>query len=198
MKRRDFLIASSVITCASVTKGNASTLPWSKKFKHAAVVQINLDGILPGQQIFLRTTDGPIVVRYRTAEEIISSRETTISELPDKYARNANLPRNALATDENRTIDKDGKWLVYQPVCTHLGAVTLDSTKPITDDVPHWISCPTHGGRYDSAGRVRAGPPPKNLPIPPASFISQNILEVSSRANRNLEKIIREAHPSTW
>ena len=198
MKRRNFLIASSAATFSGFTKSSANTLPWSEQYQHGEVVQINIDGMLPGQQILLKIGNGPIAVRYRTEEEITRARETDVWELRDINARNANLQENALATDDNRTIDKDGKWLVYRPVCTHLGAITLDSSKPFSDSDPYWINCPSHGGRYDSAGRVRAGPPRENLPIPLAKFIQQNILEIHSYRSRGLEKLIREAHPSTW
>ena len=59
------------------------------------------------------------------------------------------------------------QWLVVVGICTHLGCVPLGN-KP-TDprgDYGGWF-CPCHGSQYDTSGRIRNGPAPANLAVPP-------------------------------
>jgi nitrite reductase/ring-hydroxylating ferredoxin subunit len=105
-----------------------------------------------------------VFIRHRSEEEIAAAREVPLSDLVDQDARNANLG-TAEATDENRSLtdyagENTGEWLVQTGVCTHLGCV------PIGDgagDFGGWF-CPCHGSHYDTAGRIRRGPAPENLP----------------------------------
>ena len=64
-------------------------------------------------------------------------------------------------------------WLVVVGVCTHLGCV------PIADsgDFGGWF-CPCHGSHYDISGRIRKGPAPTNLEIPPYEFVNENIIKI--------------------
>ena len=61
--------------------------------------------------------------------------------------------------------------IVMVGVCTHLGCVPLGQQV----DFGGWF-CPCHGSHYDTAGRIRIGPAPENLPIPPLVFISNTTL----------------------
>ena len=38
--------------------------------------------------------------------------------------------------------------------------------------------CPCHGSHYDTSGRIRKGPAPDNLKVPPYTFISQSIIKI--------------------
>ena len=72
-----------------------------------------------------------------------------------------------LRDPENDTVRcKDPKWMVVLGVCTHLGCV------PVSDagDYGGWF-CPCHGSHYDVSGRIRKGPAPTNLEVPPYSFV---------------------------
>ena len=61
---------------------------------------------------------------------------------------------------------KDPKWLVVLGVCTHLGCV------PIANEGEYnGYYCPCHGSHYDIAGRIRKGPAPENLEIPPYEYV---------------------------
>jgi len=97
-----------------------------------------------------------------------------LSDLPDPLAGNDNLPGEAEASDENRALDADGKWLVQMGVCTHLGCVPLGDG---AGDFGGWF-CPCHGSHYDTSGRIRKGPAPANLPVPVASFIDETTLQL--------------------
>jgi len=104
---------------------------------------------------------------------IEAARAVEVSSLPDPVARNANLDDTAPATDGNRSLAPEGaegeaaeEWLVMMGVCTHLGCVPLGDG---AGDFGGWF-CPCHGSHYDTAGRVRRGPAPENLPVPLAAF----------------------------
>ena len=106
-----------------------------------------------------------MVVRHRTAKEIEEAKATPLNQLIDPIARNANLPDDAPATDANRAAPKAEQWLVMVQICTHLGCVPLGQQ----GEYDGWF-CPCHGSEYDSAGRVRRGPAPENMAIPPFKF----------------------------
>lgn len=199
-KRRDFLVFGSTSVGLTASANFAVSQTWSEKYQRSQAsegTKINVSGLEPGQQVVIKLAGLPIVVRYRTRAEIEQARKVLISDLIDTYARNANLPSDTPASDKNRTIDKEGKWFVYKPICTHLGAVTLSASPPVNGAV-NWIDCPTHGGRFDAAGRVVAGPPSRNLTIPPARFVSANTIEIHSHNPFSSEQHVREAHPSEW
>jgi len=40
-----------------------------------------------------------------------------------------------------------------------------------------WI-CSCHGSQYDTSGRVRHGPAPANLPVPPYAFVSDTKIKI--------------------
>ena len=89
-----------------------------------------------------------------------------MGDLKDPIARNDNLPGDAPATDADRALDDEGKYLVMLGVCTHLGCVPLGDG---AGDFGGWF-CPCHGSHYDTAGRIRRGPAPENLPVPVAAL----------------------------
>ena len=68
---------------------------------------------------------------------------------------------------------KNPEWLVMVGVCTHLGCVPLGDK----GDYKAWF-CPCHGSHYDSSGRVRKGPAPKNLEIPKYEFIDNKTIKI--------------------
>jgi ubiquinol-cytochrome c reductase iron-sulfur subunit len=87
--------------------------------------------------------------------------------------RNANVS-GADADDKNRTLDEKGEWLVMMGVCTHLGCVPLGNG---AGDFGGWF-CTCHGSHYDTAGRIRKGPAPENLPVPLAIFINDTTIKL--------------------
>jgi ubiquinol-cytochrome c reductase iron-sulfur subunit len=70
-------------------------------------------------------------------------------------------------------LDEAGEWLVMMGVCTHLGCVPLGDA----GDFAGWF-CPCHGSHYDTSGRIRKGPAPRNLPIPVAAFIDETTIKL--------------------
>lgn len=177
-ERRDFLYYATAGT--GVVIAGAAAWPLVNSMNPAADVRAAsqkreaVGDIAPGTQVTVLFLGKPIFIRRRTQEEIDAARAVEISDLVDQLARNANLADATPATDESRTIanfegENTGEWLIMQGVCTHLGCV------PIGDgagDFGGWF-CPCHGSHYDSAGRIRRGPAPENLPIPAVEFIDE-------------------------
>ena len=143
-----------------------------------ASIEVDLAPVVEGQAITVLWRGKPVFIRHRTAKELASAAAVKITELPDGSARNAVLPEDTPATDVNRTKAGHEKWLVVVGICTHLGCIPKG--QGLTDDKGEfggWF-CPCHGSHYDTAGRVRKGPAPNNLDVPPYKFISENKITI--------------------
>lgn len=103
----------------------------------------------------------PIFISHRTQKDIDLARTVNWHDLPDP------------APDSARVKDGHGQWLVVIGICTHLGCIPL----PHQGDYDGWF-CPCHGSQYDSAGRVRRGPAPTNLYLPPYTFLSDTKIRI--------------------
>ena len=114
-----------------------------------------------------------VFIRRRTQEEIDAARDVALSDLVDTNAENANIGPEADASDQNRSLDEAGEWLVMMGVCTHLGCVPLGDA----GDFGGWF-CPCHGSHYDTSGRIRKGPAPTNLPVPVAAFTDETTIKL--------------------
>ena len=191
--RRDFLY---VATAAVGAVGTATALwPFIDQMNPSADVlalasiEVDLTPIQPGQSVTFTWRSHPLFVRRRTPAEIEAARMVRPQDLLDPVARNANLPENAPATDDNRLSPKVGgppgapqmrkaEWLVISGVCTHLGCTPQASTPTdIQGNYGGWL-CHCHGSQYDTAGRVRVGPAPRNLDVPPYEFLSDTRIRV--------------------
>jgi len=180
--RRDFLFYATGATGLVVT--GAAVWPLVNQMNPSADVQalasINVDisGVDPGTQLTVKWLGKPVFIRRRTPEEIEAAKSVDVSALPDPFAENRNLEAGAEATDINRVLAPPGdesseEWLVMIGVCTHLGCVPLGDA----GDFGGWF-CPCHGSHYDTAGRIRKGPAPRNLLVPVASFTDANTIKL--------------------
>lgn len=179
--RRDFLFYATAGMGTAVTA--AAVWPLINQMNPSADVQaastlrVDVTDVEPGTQLTVLFLGKPIFIRHRTGAEIQEALrqdeefESGVAVI-DTLARNANLTdSNAPASDANRTIQSpegegEGAWIVQMGVCTHLGCVPLGDA----GDFGGWF-CPCHGSHYDLSGRIRKGPAPENLPIPPATFV---------------------------
>jgi ubiquinol-cytochrome c reductase iron-sulfur subunit len=178
--RRDFLYyatagAGAVVAGAAVWPLVNQMNP-SADVQALASIRVDVGGVSPGTQITVKYLGKPVFIRRRTPEEIEAARQVDVSALPDPVARNPNLDGDQPAIDENRALVPPGaegdaaeEWLVMIGVCTHLGCVPLGDG---AGDFGGWF-CPCHGSHYDTAGRIRRGPAPTNLPIPIANFVDE-------------------------
>ena len=173
--RRDFLYYATA-GAGAVTAG-AAIWPLVDQMNPSADVlalssiRVDVSGVEAGTQLTVKWRGKPVFIRRRTEEEIADARSVEVSELPDQLADNANVPADADASDENRTLDEAGEWLVMMGVCTHFGCVPLGDA----GDFGGWF-CPCHGSHYDTSGRIRKGPAPRNLPVPTAEFVDESTI----------------------
>ncbi|MGH6737402.1 MAG: ubiquinol-cytochrome c reductase iron-sulfur subunit [Methyloceanibacter sp.] len=143
-----------------------------------ATTEVDVSPIEEGQAITVMWRGKPIFIRHRTAKEIEEAKAAEIDDLIDPLARNANLPDDAPATDENRAASEHEKWLVMIGICTHLGCIPQGQAPgQYKGEYGGWF-CPCHGSQYDTAGRVRIGPAPENLYIPPYIFASDTKITI--------------------
>ena len=169
--RRDFLIIAGN---AFAAVGAAATLwPFVAQMNPDASAQalasteIDLSPIKPGQAITAMWRGKPIFIRNRTEQEIKEARTVELSALPDESARNDLLPEATPAEDANRVKEGKDNWLVLIGICTHLGCIPKgQSMGDEKGEYDGWF-CPCHGSHYDTSGRIRKGPAPRNLEVPP-------------------------------
>lgn len=176
--RRDFL---NVATGSFLAVGAGATLwPFIDQMNPDASVlavaslEVNVASLAEGESVKVMWRGSPVFIRRRTPKEVEEAKAVSLSELPDPLARNQNLPdANAPATDQNRAVANNESWLVLVGVCTHLGCIPIGQR----GDFGGWF-CPCHGSHYDTAGRIRKGPAPENLPVPPYSFVSNDVIKI--------------------
>ncbi|MEW2918741.1 ubiquinol-cytochrome c reductase iron-sulfur subunit [Ruegeria sp. ANG10] len=183
--RRDFLYY--VAGGAGVVATGAAVWPLINQMNPSADVQAlssirqDVSGVEPGTQLTVKWLGKPVFIRHRTGAEIQEAQEQDaegVDALPDPLARNFNLPADAPATDANRVMpspegEAPGAWIVQMGVCTHLGCVPLGDA----GDFGGWF-CPCHGSHYDLAGRIRKGPAPENLPVPPVEWVDASTIKL--------------------
>jgi ubiquinol-cytochrome c reductase iron-sulfur subunit len=175
--RRDFLYvatgAAGAIATAAAVWPMVNQMNPSADVQALASILVDVSAIEPGSQVTVNFLGKPVFIRRRTEEDIAEADAEPVANLPDPLARNANLAADAPATDVNRGMEGAEEWLVMWGVCTHLGCVPLADA----GDFGGWF-CPCHGSHYDTAGRIRKGPAPENLPIPVAAFIDDAVLQL--------------------
>ncbi len=166
--RRDFLLHSTVAVGAVGTA--MMVWPLIDSMNPAAdtlslsTTEFSVDGIAVGQGITVVWRGKPVFVRHRTAAEIESAETVDLNDLPDPQDDTARV--------------KNPEFLILVGVCTHLGCIPL-GTKPTEPrgDFGGWF-CPCHGSHYDTSGRIRRGPAPANLAVPPYEFVSDTTVRV--------------------
>ena len=143
-----------------------------------ASIEVDLSPVKQGQAITVSWRGKPVFIRNRTAEEVKAALAVKLGDLKDPVARNEALPGAAPATDLNRTKKGKESWLVLVGICTHLGCIPKgQSMADAKGDYGGWI-CPCHGSHYDTAGRIRLGPAPQNLLVPPYEFMSDTMIKI--------------------
>ena len=129
-----------------------------------ANIEVDVSKIAEGQSITVKWRGKPVFIRHRTKDEIARASATDMSDLRDPES------------DQVRTEKPD--YLVLVGVCTHLGCVPLgQKTGEVRGDYDGWF-CPCHGSHYDTSGRIRKGPAPTNLEVPPYTFLSDAVIRI--------------------
>ena len=178
--RRDFIHILAASTAAA--GGAAVVWPFVHQMNPDASVlalstkEVDLSSIEEGQAIVIQWQGKPVFIRHRTQKEIDEAVATPLSALKDPVARNDNLAGDADASDEN--LRTNAKWMIVTGLCTHLGCVPLGTKAgDARGNFNGWF-CPCHGSHYDVAGRIRQGPAPENLPVPPYEFLSDTLVKI--------------------
>jgi ubiquinol-cytochrome c reductase iron-sulfur subunit len=164
--RRDFLY---IATATVGAVGAAATLiplisqmnPDASTIAAGAPLEVDLTPIAEGQIIKVFWRSKPIFISHRSAKEIGEARDVNVANLPDPQA------------DQDRVKSGHDQWLVVIGICTHLGCIPL----PHQGNYDGWF-CPCHGSQYDTSGRIRQGPAPANLVIPPYAFLSDSKIQI--------------------
>lgn len=170
VRRRDFINIAAV-SFAGVG-GVVALLPLVNQMNPSADVlalassEVDLSGIKPGQAIKTTFRSQPLFVRHLTPQEIATADAVDISTLRDPQ------------TLEQRTVGGRKEWLITMGVCTHLGCVPLGAGEGENRGEFGGYFCPCHGSSYDTAARIRKGPAPKNLEVPPYTFTSDTAILV--------------------
>jgi ubiquinol-cytochrome c reductase iron-sulfur subunit len=164
--RRDFLyIATSAVGAvgaAAVTWPMISQMnPDASTIAAGAPIEVDLAPVAEGQVIKVFWRGKPIFITHRTKKEIEEARKVNVSSLPDPEP------------DQKRVKEGKDQWLVLIGICTHLGCIPLAH-----QGVYDGYFCPCHGSVYDTSGRIRSGPAPTNLPLPPYEFLADTKIRI--------------------
>ena len=126
-----------------------------------APVDIDISPIAEGQVVKVFWRGKPILINHRTKKEIEEAQRVNLASLPDPQPDSARV--------------KPGKaqWQVLIGICTHLGCIPLSHQ----GDFDGYF-CPCHGSQYDSSGRIRRGPAPLNLAVPPYDFLTDTKIRI--------------------
>ena len=163
--RRDFIhIAAGA---AAVGAGAMLAWPLINSMNPAAdtlalaSIEFDMTKVQEGQQIVIKWQGKPVFVRYRTAREQQEAGATQLSALKDPQS------------DADRVKEGHQQYLVVLGNCTHLGCIPTFGT----GDFGGWF-CPCHGSHYDTSGRIRKGPAPRNLVVPEYAYLSDTRIKI--------------------
>ena len=164
--RRDFLyIATGAVGAVGVAAVAVPMIaqmnPDASTIAAGAPVEVDIGPIAEGQVIKVFWRGKPIFIAHRTKKEIQEAENVNLASLPDPQPDSARV--------------KPGKaqWQVLIGICTHLGCIPLAHQGEYDG-----YFCPCHGSQYDSSGRIRRGPAPSNLPLPPYEFLTDTKIRI--------------------
>ncbi|MFN3579396.1 MAG: ubiquinol-cytochrome c reductase iron-sulfur subunit [Pseudomonas sp.] len=181
--RRRFLVAATSVVGAAGAVGVAvpfvgSWFPSARAKAAGAPVRVNISKLEAGQQIVAEWRGQPVFVSRRTPEalEILEQNEGVLA---DPQSQSSDQPDYV----DGRTRAIKPEILVVMGICTHLGCSPLFRPEVASADMgSDWKGgyfCPCHSSRYDMSGRVyRAQPAPLNLPVPPHSYETDDIIVI--------------------
>jgi ubiquinol-cytochrome c reductase iron-sulfur subunit len=164
--KRDFLYIGTaalgvVGVAASIAPFISQLAPDAETIASGAPIEVDLAPIAEGQIMHVVWRSKPIFVRHLTKEEVTDQGKADWQTMIDP------------APEKDRVRAGHEQWLVVIGICTHLGCIPLDKQGPYNG----W-QCPCHGSLYDPLGRVRRGPAPANLFIPPYAFLNDTKIRI--------------------
>jgi len=170
VRRRDFIHVATLsfagVGAAAVAWPLINQMNPSADVRALATTEIDIGAVQPGQAIKAIWQSKPVFVRNLTQAEIAEANRVPLSALRDPE------------TLADRTKPGKTNWLVTLGVCTHLGCVPLGAAEGENKGDFGGYFCPCHGSHYDTAARIRRGPAPTNLEVPPYVFKSDTLIEI--------------------
>jgi len=173
--RRDFIHIATLAAAAGgaglVAYPLVDQMNAASDTKAASSLEVDISKIPVGGEIRVLIGGKPFFLRHRTPEEIAAAVNSDVSKMIDPE------------TDEERLVPlADGSYnpaiLVTSGACTHLGCVPVGPAQGSVGDYGGWY-CPCHGSHYDTSGRIRKGPAPKNLPVPNYEWVTATLVKIS-------------------
>ena len=164
--RRDFLyIATGAVGAVGAAAVAVPLIhqmnPDASTIAAGAPVEVDITPVAEGQVIKVFWRGKPIFINHRTKKEIEEAKNVNLASLPDPQP------------DSERVKAGKAQWQVLIGICTHLGCIPLAHQ----GDFDGYF-CPCHGSQYDTSGRIRRGPAPLNLAIPPYEFLSDSKIRI--------------------
>ncbi len=177
--RREFLLltagfaglAGAAMAVRRLTGGTAPVVAEVPLIDLYAPLPVDLTAIAPGDRMTVTWGGDLVYIAHRAPEDIASARAGDLVALPNFELDAARAPQE--------------QWLVVTGQCTNEGCLLLgQGMNAFSDlygcgvteadlarrgDFGGWL-CECCGSHYDTSGRVRAGPAPRNLAIPPHRF----------------------------
>jgi len=170
MPKRDFLklvaTAGAAVGVGAIAWPLIDSMNPTRDVLAVSSTEADLAPIPAGQAVTVVWQGKPVFLRHRTEQEIKEAEDVNLNQLPDPQS------------DQARVKSGHDQWLVVIGICTHLGCIPLGN-KP-TDprgEYGGWF-CPCHGSQYDTSGRIRKGPAPANLEIPPYAFTTETKIKI--------------------
>jgi len=166
--RRDFLYLATI----GVGAAGAAAFAWpiidsmnpAADVLALSSIEVDLSAIEVGQSVTVKWRGKPVFIRRRSIDEINAARADDTADLVDPQPDAARVQK--------------AEWLVMVGVCTHLGCIPLgQKTGEPRGDFGGWF-CPCHGSHYDTSGRIRKGPAPKNLEVPGYAFLEDTAIRI--------------------
>ena len=174
--RRDFLYltagALGGIGAVAVAWPIINSLNPAQDALALATTEVDLGPVEVGQSITVQWRGKPVFIRHRPKEQIEAAEEVDLSDLRDPQTDQERVVGPPGADPSPTAAVPDSDFLVVVGVCTHLGCIPLGQA-PGSDrgDYGGWF-CPCHGSHYDTSGRIRKGPAPKNLVVPEYQYLT--------------------------
>jgi ubiquinol-cytochrome c reductase iron-sulfur subunit len=164
--RRDFLyVATGAVAAAGAVAALvplvAQMNPDASTIAAGAPIEVDLSPVAEGQVIKVFWRGKPIFINHRTPKQIKEAEDVNLASLPDPQP------------DSARVKEGHAQFQVLIAICTHLGCIPLADSGPFDG-----YFCPCHGSVYDTSGRIRSGPAPLNLALPPYEFVSDTRIRI--------------------
>ncbi len=174
-ERRDFIHIAAIATTAAgaglVAYPLIDQMNAAGDTKAASSLDIDTSKVELGGELRVLIGGKPFFIRHRTEAEIAAAESVDLNKIPDPETDAARLVPTP-------TGELNPAILVTSGICTHLGCVPVGPSQGNVGEYGGWY-CPCHGSHYDTSGRIRKGPAPRNLDIPTHEYLTASVIKIS-------------------